>query len=91
MTAWYDAAECAGLGADLFFSKDTVDQTRAKRVCAQCPVQWECLSTAVAEERESAEDPGNPLRFEVHGVRGGMSAQTRFLTIHLPARAANVQ
>jgi WhiB family transcriptional regulator, redox-sensing transcriptional regulator len=51
---WQKHAACIGL-ADLFFGPDDEGplqrdnrERRAKRVCAGCPVRWQCRSYAIA-------------------------------------------
>jgi len=51
--AWRRRASCRGLETDLFFPPGTAGSSwvaldEAKRVCADCPVQQECLVWAVA-------------------------------------------
>lgn len=59
--AWTDNAACAGQDPELFFSdRDLSLNAAAKRVCAICPVQTECLRDALATE-------------EQYGVRGGVN------------------
>jgi WhiB family redox-sensing transcriptional regulator len=70
---WRDRAECRGLDNAMFFPlSDDPSATRpAKRVCAVCPVQDECLSFAL--------ETGQPA-----GVWGGLStAERRRLLLRL--------
>jgi len=63
---WRDRAQCRGLEHSMFFSmSDDPNATRpAKQVCAQCPVQSECLSFAL--------ETGQPA-----GVWGGLTTSER--------------
>lgn len=54
--AWQDDALCAKADVD-FFSDDPDEITRAKEVCAECPVRRECLQYAL----------DNQIRFGVWG------------------------
>lgn len=47
-TAWMEVAACRGEDPALFYSDDEREQSRARRVCSQCPVQMECLDYALA-------------------------------------------
>jgi len=50
---WRQQARCAdGLGTltELFFSEQLDDIARAKEFCAECPVQVECLTGALARQ-----------------------------------------
>ena len=63
--SWVQAAECNtndGALHHLFFGQHTA--AAAKRICAVCNVQEECLATAMAERWE-------------YGVAGGMDAAER--------------
>lgn len=68
---WRDHAACIGLG-DLFLPRDEhhVDSTEPKRICGTCPVQQQCLDSALAEE-------GNVDQFRRAGVRGGLTPAER--------------
>lgn len=37
---------------DLFFSDNTTDQTQAKALCFECPVQFECLEYAISNNEK---------------------------------------
>ena len=67
---WRSAAACQFTDADLFFpvsSGSFLEQVaEAKKICAQCQVQPECLAFALRTR-------------QVHGVWGGMSEQERAL------------
>lgn len=62
--AWRDDAACKGLSADLFFSGKGEPTHQARAVCAECPVQPECLEHAQAQ----------PERF---GLWAGLSERQR--------------
>jgi WhiB family redox-sensing transcriptional regulator len=66
--AWMAKAACRGLG-NLFFQSDPVGhdsswQRRAKAICAECPVRYQCLDHAIAHG-------------PVYGVWGGTSERAR--------------
>lgn len=42
---WIDRAACKGANTDLFFIRQFYDV--ARKVCAECPVQRECLDWAI--------------------------------------------
>lgn len=68
---WRSAAACQFADADLFFPATSPglsvkQEAEAKKVCAQCQVQAECLAFALRT-------------CQVHGVWGGMSEQERHL------------
>ncbi len=68
---WRSAAACRLADPELFFpissSGRALEQVaEAKRICARCPVQRECLAFALGTR-------------EVHGVWGGLSEQERQL------------
>lgn len=66
LPAWHLDAACRGMDVRLFFpGKSQVRlSNRAKRVCARCPVQAECLEWAIENK-----EPG--------GVWGGTTERTR--------------
>ena len=71
---WRDRAACrqSGVNPELFFPAKGMNATKAKRVCAGCPVRQTCLDWALqAGER--------------HGIWGGRSPDQR---ARLRARAA---
>lgn len=45
---WQDAALCAQVDPDRWFPPNGQNGTRARRICATCPVQAECLAYALA-------------------------------------------
>ncbi|HEY6319837.1 MAG TPA: WhiB family transcriptional regulator [Acidimicrobiia bacterium] len=62
--AWMLRARCREAAPGAFFPSDGVGVERARRVCAECPVQTECLEYA--------------LEFRIdHGVWGGCSERER--------------
>jgi hypothetical protein len=61
---WKDWAECAGTAPRLFFPERGDSDRDAKRVCARCPVQQQCLQYAL----------DNGIRY---GVWGGKSERQR--------------
>lgn len=44
---WRDSAVCAGVDPELFFPEIGQPARAARRICASCPVQTECLETAL--------------------------------------------
>lgn len=61
---WVESALCAQIDPDYWFPEKGAAVPAAKRVCARCPVQQECLETAME----------NDERF---GVWGGLSESER--------------
>jgi len=62
--AWHGDAACKGEPATFFPEPPRGNYDRARQLCARCPVQPECLATALA-------DP------ETAGWWGGMSEKDR--------------
>lgn len=75
MSIWQDRALCREVDPELFFPDkgDHLAATDAKRVCAGCPVRFECLTLALQ------------LR-ERFGVWGGLSESERRAITRLPHR-----
>lgn len=82
-TAWQERAVCRGPQAEAFFPPPQFErklerldrERRAKAICAQCPVQQQCLDYAVA------------IR-EPHGIWGGLNeAERRSLVERVGMRA----
>ena len=46
---WMARARCRGLGTAAFFGDGAEQEGRAKALCAECPVQSECLEFALAD------------------------------------------
>ena len=68
---WRLAAACHSADPDLFFPVSSAGRsleqvTAAKRICAGCPVQSECLAFALHTH-------------QTHGIWGGLSEQERNL------------
>ena len=63
---WRDDAACAGADADAFFppAEDEAAAMPAKKICAVCPVQEQCIQYALATN-------------QTEGVWGGMSSRRR--------------
>lgn len=61
---WTLDALCAQIDPDLFYPEQGASAEPAKRVCARCPVAWQCLTAAL-------------VRNEPHGVWGGTSPRDR--------------
>ncbi|SKU46519.1 transcriptional regulator [Mycobacteroides abscessus subsp. abscessus] len=67
---WRDDAICQQIDQDAFFPKRGQNPTGAKRICALCDVQNDCLSEALDDERGLTRE----YRF---GVRGGKTPNAR--------------
>lgn len=70
--AWQEHGLCRAVETDAFFGPDDESrgarerrERRAKRVCARCPVQQQCLSFAMQVR-------------EPDGIWGGLTARERF-------------
>jgi WhiB family redox-sensing transcriptional regulator len=50
MSEWKSEGSCVGIDPALFFSPEARDLRDARKVCANCPVQEECLEHALAHE-----------------------------------------
>jgi WhiB family transcriptional regulator, redox-sensing transcriptional regulator len=61
---WEDSAACRAADADVFFSPGAAPEQRAKAVCRECPVRWECLAYALRHKVE-------------HGIWGGLTERDR--------------
>ena len=63
---WRDDAACAGADSDEFFppAEDEAAAMAAKKICALCPAQEQCLQYALATN-------------QTEGVWGGMSSGDR--------------
>ncbi|HEU5223131.1 MAG TPA: WhiB family transcriptional regulator [Candidatus Lumbricidophila sp.] len=74
-TEWRESALCLGANAELFFPEKGETTGRAKRICENCPVRAECLTTAL-------------LKQERFGIWGGfVRKQLRLIAQMLPADA----
>lgn len=62
--AWVTDAVCAQVDPELFFPELGQNCQDAKRLCASCPVQPECLAYALANR-------------ELYGIWGGTSTKER--------------
>ena len=62
--SWMDHAACANRGNRRFYSDDEAVQLAAISVCAECPVQQDCLNYALNGE-------------EPYGVWGGLTPKQR--------------
>ena len=60
---WVNRAACRGTDVEVFFMENG-ETARAKRICARCDVQAECLAYALANG-------------EKHGVWGGYTTSAR--------------
>ena len=70
---WIDRAACAGVDITLFYEPDKEIEAHkaarvnaAKDICNACPVQRECLETAIGND-------------EAYGVWGGLTANELYL------------
>ena len=61
---WRDEALCAQVDPEIFFAEKGGTPAPARRVCAACPVQAECLAYAVADD-------------SLHGIWGGLTERER--------------
>ncbi len=61
---WMNEGLCRGREPSVFFPSDGVGVEHARRICAECPVQTECLEYALGYRIE-------------HGVWGGASERER--------------
>lgn len=73
--AWQDWGMCSQTSPDAFFPDKGQPTAAAKRVCATCPVQAECLEYALANN-------------ERYGVWGGLSERERHVLKQLRRAAA---
>lgn len=73
--AWQDWGMCSQTSPDAFFPDKGQPTAAAKRVCATCPVQAECLEYALANN-------------ERYGVWGGLSERERHVLNQLRRAAA---
>lgn len=64
---WRRSAACVGMDEDLFFDDDPEREAEAKKVCASCIVQRDCLAESLAM----------PLELQRHGVFGGLGPDDR--------------
>ena len=64
VTSWMARARCRELPPSIFFPSDGAGVEVARRYCAECPVQAECLEYALEHHIE-------------HGVWGGASERER--------------
>ncbi|MGW1059321.1 WhiB family transcriptional regulator [Micromonospora rubida] len=72
--AWHDRANCQGTDTDEFYPEKGGSTLTAKRICARCEVQTECLESAVATR-------------EPYGIWGGMSQNERRALGHKATQA----
>lgn len=67
---WMDSANCVGMRVNEFYPPPgTQVSPMVRRICAECPVQAECLSAALSFERHEIS--------AMHGYRGGLTARAR--------------
>jgi WhiB family redox-sensing transcriptional regulator len=71
--AWRESAVCAGVDPELFFPAkgDAYAASRARRICAACPVRMECLEDALQREA------GRGFQSR-HGIVGGLGPRKRY-------------
>jgi hypothetical protein len=67
---WWNDAACRGTDPDRWFSGKTT-QAMIDLYCVACPVTQQCLSDAIAQERQ---DPDA----DAYGGRGGMTPEERW-------------
>lgn len=73
---WREEALCAQTDAAVFFPEVGANATTARRICAACPVRFDCLRDAL-EHRDVA-----------FGVRGGLTPIQRRALLNNQARGA---
>lgn len=66
--SWLDQAACLGSDPHIFFDDTADSNTKAKTICARCPVQAECLE----DGRRSDATLG------AYGVRAGLTVEERY-------------
>ena len=78
---WAGRAACSGLDPSVFYPPSDEEADEAKAICAECPVQEECLEHAIAHR-------------EKNGVWGGATERERLRIIRrrrrLRAQAASI-
>ena len=67
---WRDRAACAGHDVTVFYPGRHGSEKTAKAICADRPVQVDCLTDALAEEAAAVD--ARPF-----GIRGGTTARER--------------
>jgi WhiB family redox-sensing transcriptional regulator len=67
--AWMDSGLCLQVGADEWFPENGSSTKNAQKICAECPVQRECLEHALATDARYGVFGGVPER-----KRRGMAA-----------------
>ena len=55
MSTWTSRAACRGHDPELWFSDQAADRTKARRICARCPIAADCLRDALAAEGDASE------------------------------------
>ncbi|AZM91463.1 WhiB family transcriptional regulator [Streptomyces sp. W1SF4] len=70
--SWADSAACATVDPELMYPGpgNLPAYKEARRICADCPVQAECLADAMAYE-------GNATKKYRYGIRAGLSPAER--------------
>ncbi len=71
--SWQSQALCREMDNDIFFPKRGSSAPEAFRVCAKCPVTFECLEFALETDQR-------------HGIWGGKSASERSRIKVIPKR-----
>lgn len=78
---WVGRAACSGLDPAVFYPQSDEEALEAKAICAECPVQEECLEHAITVR-------------EKNGVWGGATERERLRIIRrrrrLRAQAASI-
>ena len=70
LMSWEDQARCLTYDPDIFFAPRARAERRAKEICADCPVQVQCLDYALTTDQR-------------HGIWGATSEdQRRLLRAH---------
>jgi WhiB family redox-sensing transcriptional regulator len=87
---WMADAQCKGMEVDLFFPERGRDVSKARAVCAECPVQAQCRDYAIDQgihhgiwgamserQRRSVRRSGRPSRGRLLQPCGTMAAYAR--------------
>ena len=61
---WRDAAACRGMNPNIFYPEARSDEDAAKRICRECVVQNECITSAL-------------INGEKDGIWGGSTPKER--------------
>ncbi len=73
----WDGALCREIGGDIWFPERGDSADDAKRICASCPLQQQCLDYALSIETEE---------FALEGIWGGLAPRQRRKLRSTPGR-----